>query len=139
MRQGVTLLELAVVLAIIGVLCALGIPRLLRFMDRSHVRHATNEIVTAMAVARTAAVTRQAHVTVRFDRVRSAVTVISGTDTLLTRELGAVYGISLLASRDSSAYAPTGLGYGAANQTVVVTRGDVMDSVIISRLGRVRR
>ncbi len=138
MRHGATLLELAIVLAIVGVLCAVGIPRALRFLDRARVRHATNEIVTALAVARTTAVARQAHVAVRFDAVRSSVTVMSGSDTLVSRELGAVYGVSILANRDSSGYAPTGLGYGAANQTVVIRRGVAADSVIISRLGRVR-
>ena len=139
MRRGITLLELATVLVIMGVLCAIGIPPLLRFLDRSHVRHATNEIVAVLALARTTAIARQTHVTVRFDGGRSAVSAAAGPDTIVARDLGAVYGVSIRSNRDSTVYGPAGLGYGAANQTVVIERGSAADSVIISRLGRVRR
>ena len=139
MRRGITLIELTLVLVIIGVLCALGVPKLLRFIDRSRVRHATNEIVSALAMARTGALARQAHVTVLFDPDRSSVTVTAGADTIVDRELGVVYGVAVRSNRDSTVYGPTGLGYGAANQTVIVRRGSAEDSVVISRLGRVRR
>ena len=139
MRRGVTLIEIGVVVVIVGVLCAVAVPRLLRVLDRARVRHATNEIVTTLALARTTAVAREVHVTAHFDPARSSVTVTSGGDTIVARDLGAVYGISLESNRDSAVYGPTGLGYGAANQTVVVRRRMALDSVIISRLGRVRR
>ena len=139
MRHGGTLIELTVVLVVIGVLCAIGFPGILRFLDRSHVRHATNEMVTALALARTTAVVRGAHVTIRFDAARGSIAVIAGGDTILTRDLGAIHGISIRSNRDSTVYGPTGLGYGAANQTIVVQRGSASDSIVISRLGRVRR
>ena len=139
MRNGVTLIELAVVLVVIGVLCAIGFPGILRFLDRSHVRHATNELVTVLALARTTSVARGVHVTTRFDAVRGSVAVIAGGDTILSRDLGVVHGVSIRSNRDSTVYGPTGLGYGAANQTIVVQRGRALDSIIVSRLGRVRR
>jgi len=139
MRRGITLIELVVVLAIVGVLCAIGIPHLLRFLDRSRVRHATNEIVTTLALARSTALVRQVNVATLFDPVRSSVTVTIGLDTLLARNLGAVHGVTVRSNRDSTVYGPTGLGYGAANQTVIVRRGSAADSVVVSRLGRVRR
>ena len=139
MRHGVTLIELTVVLLIVGVLCAIGIPSLLRFLDRSHVRHATNEIVTMLALARTTSVARGSHVTAHFDVARSSVTIAAGFDTIVTLDLGATRGVSIRSNRDSTVYGPTGLGYGAANQTVVIARGRAADSIIISRLGRVRR
>jgi len=139
MRHGITLIELAVVLAIVGVLCAIGVPNLLRFLDRTRVRHATNEIVTTLAVARSTAIARQANVTTLFDPVRSSIAVTMGADTLLARNLGAVHGVTVRSNRDSTVYGPSGLGYGAANQTIVVQRRAAADSVVVSRLGRVRR
>jgi prepilin-type N-terminal cleavage/methylation domain-containing protein len=139
MRHGITLMELTVVLVIVGVLCAIGVPGLLRFLDRTRVRHATNEIVTMLALARTTAVAREAHIATLFDASRSSVTVTAGADTIVDRELGAVYGVTVRSNRDSTVYGPAGLGYGAANQTVIVRRGSAVDSVIVSRLGRVRR
>ena len=139
MRQGVTLIEVLVVLVIIGAICGIGIPRLLRYLDRTHVRHATNEIVATLALARTTAITRGAHVATRFDAEHSVVAVTIGADTIVTRALGAVHGVRIRSNRDSTVYGPSGLGYGAANQTVIVDRGGASDSVVISRLGRVRR
>lgn len=139
MRQGVTLIELVIVLVLIAALCAIGVPRLLRHLDRTHVRHATSEIMTTLALARSTAVAQQRPVSTHFDSSRASVAVLLEGDTLAIRALGAIHGVSLRSNRDSTTYGPTGLGYGAANQTVVVRRGRVADSVVISRLGRVRR
>jgi hypothetical protein len=35
-------------------------------------------------------------------------------------------------------YSPTGLGFGASNLTLVITRRQTTDTVVVSRLGRVR-
>ncbi len=138
MRRGLTLLELAVVIAIIALVAAIGTPALLRRLDRSRVRHAVSEITSALALARATAVARMTHVTVVFDSVRSTVIVAAGADTLVVRALGDIHGVELRSNRDSTVYGPTGLGYGAANQSIVVRRGVAEDTVIISRLGRVR-
>ena len=61
-----------------------------------------------------------------------------GPDTLLARALGRLHGVRLSATRDSTAYAGDGLGYGAANLRLVVRRGAAAETVTVSRLGRVR-
>jgi type IV fimbrial biogenesis protein FimT len=138
MRRGLTLIEVTVVMAIVALLCGIGIPALLRRLDRGKVRHASTEIASALALARTTAVAREAHVSVTFDATRSAIAVVAGRDTLVARALGDIYGIQLRSNRDSAVYGPTGLGYGAANQSVIIRRGSAVDTVVISRLGRVR-
>ena len=138
MRRGVTLLEITVVIALIALIGAIATPALLRRLDRGKVRHARTEIVTALSLARSTAVAREAAVSVTFDSARAALTITIAGDTLVDRPLGAIYGIELRSNRDSLAYGPTGLGYGAANQSVVISRGTASDTVVISRLGRVR-
>ena len=138
MRRAHTLAELVVILVIVGIICAIAVPRILRDSDRARVRGAVREVVNALSAARSAAVARGRHVGVRFDPATSTVLVTAGGETILVRDLDAVHGVTITSNRDSLAYAPTGLGYGAANQTVVLERGSAVDTVVISRLGRVR-
>ena len=138
MRRGVTLIEILVILVVVGALCGIAVPRLLRHLERTHVRHATREVVATLATARATAMARRAHVAAHFDVSRSTVVVVVDGDTIAVRAIGDVHGVRLHSNRDSTAYGPDGLGYGAANQTVVISRGRASDSVVISRLGRVR-
>ena len=139
MRRGITLVELVLVAALVGILWAIGMPALLRHLDRTRVRHAASEITSTLALARTTAVAREAYVTTIFDSTRSSVfVVINGTDTLVTRELRILYDVEIRSNRDSMVYGPSGLGFGAANQSVTLQRGSAADTVVISRLGRVR-
>jgi hypothetical protein len=47
--------------------------------------------------------------------------------------------VGLDASRAVIRIDPTGLGYGAANSTIVLQRGAVAESLTTSRLGRLKR
>jgi hypothetical protein len=47
--------------------------------------------------------------------------------------------VRLSTSRDSIAFDVRGLGYGAANLTLVARRGSAAETLVVSRLGRVRR
>lgn len=137
-RRGTTLLELAVVCATVGLLAAIAFPRTRALLDRVRLRGAVSELATACAAARQVAILRGQTATLTVDDAAATLTVTTATDTVIHRDLQALFGVSLAATRDAIAYAPTGLGYGAANLTVVVTRGRAADTVYVSRLGRVR-
>jgi hypothetical protein len=59
--------------------------------------------------------------------------------TFLVRPGPARHGVVLLASRAVIRLDPTGLGFGAANSTLVLRRGAVAESLTTSRLGRLKR
>ena len=46
---------------------------------------------------------------------------------------------NLIASRLTVLYGPSGRGWGASNTSIAVTRGRWVDTLFVSRLGRVRR
>jgi prepilin-type N-terminal cleavage/methylation domain-containing protein len=138
LKSGFTLVQLLVVLGIISLLAALALPRLNGSLDRIAVQGASADIAAAFALARQAAITRSQYSMVRIDSLRRSVTVAVGSDTLLVRLLGTVHGVEVRSNRDSLSYDPLGHGYGAANQSIVVSRGSLADTVVISRLGRVR-
>jgi Tfp pilus assembly protein FimT len=135
---GFTLFQILVAASIMGLLAALGISRINARLDSMAVHGAAADIAGAFALARQAALVRSAYVAVHVDSGRRSVSVASGTDTLLKRLVGTVHGVSLRSNRDSMSYDPIGLGFGAANQSIIVSRGSAVDTVVISRLGRVR-
>jgi prepilin-type N-terminal cleavage/methylation domain-containing protein len=139
MQRGTTLPELLLVLTIMGILGTIAIPRAARWRDRVSVRSAALETVAALAAARRWSLSRSSRTAVTFDTGAATLTVRSYSDTITRRNLASSHGVTLSASRDSIAYAPNGLGYGASNLTIVLQRGAAAESIFVSRLGRVRR
>lgn len=137
-RRGASLVETLIVLALAAVLVAAGVPAAAALRARSAVRAATTELVSAIGLARTAALAESRRVAVRFDTAAGRALVIAPPDTLADLPLGTRYAVRLHATRDSIAYGPTGRGWGAANATVTLTRGAAADTISISRLGRLR-
>ena len=138
MRHAFTVIELTVTLFILSILSAIAIPRAGRFLDRIHVRGAVVEIESLFSTARHIAIARSAQATVDIDTLEQTIYVSVGRDTLRKREIGRAHGVRLAATRIRMSYSATGMGYGAANLSVVVQRNSVADTVFVSRLGRLR-
>jgi Tfp pilus assembly protein FimT len=137
-RPGHTLAELVVALAAAAVLAAAGARAAGHARDGAAVRAAGAELRAAFAAARALAALRGAPAAVRLDSAAGAAAVHAGADTVRRLALRARYGVRLAATRDSMAYAPPGVGRGAANLRAVLTRGAAADTVVVSRLGRIR-
>jgi type II secretory pathway pseudopilin PulG len=137
-RWGHTLLELVLVVTIIGLVSVAGVSALAQHLDRLEVRAAVAEAAGALARARDEALARHAPVSVRIDTVRATLTLRARGARPVEYALGHAHGVSLSTSRDSIAFDARGLGYGAANLTLVARRGAAADTLVVSRLGRVR-
>lgn len=138
LRRGFSLLELTVVMMIAGVVLALAVPRLAHMRDAASVRSAVGELAELFSLARQEAIARRAPVTVGIDPARGDVELRAGGVPLVRRSLAASYGVSVGTNRDSTVYDPRGIGFGLANVTILVRRGAVVDTLRMSRLGRVR-
>lgn len=138
LRTGVTLIELTVVLAVIAILAAIALPRAGRVLDRARVSAATMEGVAVFGVGRHLAIRRGRRTTVVIDTATATMLVLVGDDTAHRRPLGVTHGVRLRATRDSMSFHPTGIGYGTANLTLRLERGRAADTIVVSRLGRVR-
>ena len=138
-HRGFTLLELMVVLGIVGVLLSLAIPRAARYLDAIRVRGAAQEIMSVFATARHHAIARARYASVLVDASAGTIEVRSEDRRVLIRDLTLGYGVTLRATRDSMSYSPVGLGYGAANLKITIERGEASDTVVLSRVGRIRR
>jgi prepilin-type N-terminal cleavage/methylation domain-containing protein len=138
MRHAFTIVEIIVTICILGVLSAIAMPSAGKLLDRVHVRGAVLEIESLFSGARHIAIVRSAQTTVEIDTVNQAIYVSVGVDTLRKREIGRDHGVQLSATRVRMSYSPTGMGYGAANLSVFVRRSSSVDTVFVSRLGRLR-
>ena len=127
------------VLTVVGVLATIAAGRTTALRDRMSVRSAATETVATFALARRWSVSRAARTAIEIDTASASLIVRSYADTIARRRLASSHGVRVSASRDSMAYAPNGLGYGASNLTIVLRRGSAAETISVSRLGRVRR
>jgi Tfp pilus assembly protein FimT len=139
MRRGVTIIEIVVVLSLITLVVAMVVPTFARLRDGIAVRNATAEATSAFATARRSAIVRAAIAALGVDQPPGFITVTVGGEVLLRRNLEEAYGVTLSSTRDSTAYSALGHGFGAANLSFVIARGNVAETIFVSREGRVRR
>jgi prepilin-type N-terminal cleavage/methylation domain-containing protein len=137
-RHAFTLIELTVTICILTVLSAIAIPWAGDLLDRVRVRSAATEIGSLFSAARHIAIARGSQATVEIDTVGRVMVVSVGRDTVRKREIGIAHDVLVSATRTRMSYSATGVGYGAANLSVVVRRNRAVDTVFVSRLGRVR-
>jgi prepilin-type N-terminal cleavage/methylation domain-containing protein len=137
-RAGHTLPELAIVLAILGLLAALALDAFRALADRTRARMAASDLASMLAEARDMALAAAVTVAARIDTLHGSVILRAGADTLAHRRVEALHGVHLASTRDSITFSPLGLGRGVANARFVVWRGSAAETVWVSRLGRVR-
>lgn len=131
-------MELLVVLAIIGVLLGIVVPRLQASMARHAVAAAARDVANLLSSARQIAATGVDGAAVGFDSASGQVLLSVNGRRVRALELTAHRSVSVQATRDSLAYDSRGLGIGAANLSIVLTRGVVAETLVVSRLGRLR-
>lgn len=137
-RRGFTLLEVVVAVTVAGVLLAIGLPRFGRARDAYGVRGAMEVLSTGFSLARQTALARRAAVAVVLDTAAGVVRIRTAAGPIRRSDLSATFGVTVAANRDSAVYDPRGFGYGLSNLTVIVRRGKFVDTLTMSRLGRVR-
>jgi hypothetical protein len=137
-RRGATLVEQLWLLALTGGVASLAIASGGPLFAALDVAMATQETVDLLALARDHAIASGERTAVRFDVPGTRVIVHVAHDTIAVGDFHGS-GLTLEATRDSLSYAPTGLGVGAANLRLVLTRSARADTITVSRLGRVQR
>jgi prepilin-type N-terminal cleavage/methylation domain-containing protein len=137
-RRAFTLAELVLVLAISGLVAAIGVRQVHRWLDRMATRAAIVQAALAVSEAREAALAQHALVTLRIDTARGSIALVAHGARLRLHALAHQHGVTLATTRDSIAFDVRGLGYGAANTTLIARRGRAADTLVTSRLGRVR-
>jgi len=141
MTRGATLPELMTVTLIIGAMASIVTPPLRRTLDRIAVAGAAQRFASVHETARQTAIARAT--LVRYELARDSAAVALATrnaggawDTLRVWALGSV---QVTASQRAVTFSPLGVGYGASNSRVVFARGVAVETLTVSRTGRLRR
>ncbi len=137
-KRGFSLPEMTVALAVMALLLSIALYRFTVLRDATSVRAATSDLGSAFSLARQLAVSRRHMVAIVLDTGRGVVELRSAGARIVRRELGASYGVHLGSNRDSAVFDARGLGYGLSNLSVAIRRGHFVDTLTMSRLGRVR-
>ena len=137
-RAGVTPAELCLVLALVGILASIAMTQVARYLERAAARAAVAEAASVVLRARDEAMAQRTPVSMRIDTATAALELSARGVVLSRAALGHAHGVTLSTTRDSLTYDVRGLGYGAANLTLVARRGAAAESLVVSRLGRVR-
>ena len=137
-RAGHTLVELVLVMIVMTLAALIGIRQFQMLLDRLATRDAVRAAGGVVARARDEAVALHTPVSVRIDTLASALELVSRDGSFGLASLGATHGVTLATTRDSITFDIRGLGYGAANLTLVARRGRSADTLVVSRLGRTR-
>lgn len=138
MRRAFTAIELTIVIGVVAVLSAIAMPTANNLIDRIRVRAAVTEIESLFGAARHIAIARATQAMVQIDTVAGIISVTADKAVARKAMVKAELGVDLSSNRVSMSYSATGVGYGAANLSLMVRKGSAVDTIVVSRLGRVR-
>ena len=141
MARGATLPELMSATLIIVVLSSIVLPPLRRLLDSAAVVSAADQVAALHDAARQGAITRRRLTRYEIDTGRVSITLASRNahgmwDTLRVVPLGA---LRASASQRIVTFSPLGIGFGVSNTSIVLSRGIAIETLTVSRTGRLRR
>lgn len=137
---GFTVLELMVVICIAGILVTFWLPRAARLMDWIATDRSVHDITTAIAVTRHSAVQQatRARLTLSADSLRIDRLQATGWEPYWRSPGPVSHGVTLQVSNPVVVFGPNGMGWGASNTTIKLSRGSHVETITMSRVGRVK-
>ena len=144
-RRGFTFVEMMTVIVLVGIIAALGVPRLRGSLEKQNVRSAKAAVGTLVATARSVAVQRGCPATLNMNADSVWVTACgvnppAASVTVGTKKLVASqFGVRLSPTAGTITYDPRGISTVFQTTTVHVIGTTLQDSVVINQLGKVVR
>jgi len=146
--RGFTFIEVLIVMVLIGIIAALGIPRIRAAIQKNNVRGARAALGTLVAKARGAAVQRGCRSAIHFTSGTAGtvwITACKVSNSALTDTLGGVeqlavrYSVTFTAGADSVTFMPNGVSPDNTLTVLRLSSNGIADSVMINQVGKVVR
>ena len=140
-RTGFTLVEILIVIAIMGIVLGLSLPKMGNMNDRNQMRSAKDGIASRMSTVRATAIStgRTSTLYLAGDSIRYTLGTGAGEAAKgTTLDLYKQFGVKVISSGITIAFDGRGMTSGAA-QKVKFTRGSLTDSICISPIGLINR
>lgn len=135
------MIELMIAVVLMGIIMAVGMPKIGAMRDKASVRSAAQQIGAYVATARAAAIRRgmRANFKTRADTMWIEIQQPGAPEVVAPRiPLAATFNVSMTTTIDSIVFDARGFAINlAATQKYVVTRSAAKDSVCVTRLGMV--
>jgi prepilin-type N-terminal cleavage/methylation domain-containing protein len=140
MTRGMTLPELIVTVAIVGLALGIMAPQLSAPLDAVAVEQAAGEIAAAHARARITAVveSRVTQLRIGADSMTLDVLAPDGAERRWSAPGPERFAVTVTGAARTLLFSPTGLSMGFSNASWTLTKGSASRRIVISRLGRVR-
>lgn len=140
MRQGFSLIELVLVIAVAGLVAAIAIPGTARSLASIEAEHSVHTLLRAHGRARMTAILTSRVALLRLTPDSLVIQTVAGTDTVTTwRSAGpAARGVLLRGPTRPLLFSPVGMTYGFSNGTWEVEYRGAVRRLIASRYGRLR-
>jgi Tfp pilus assembly protein FimT len=135
-RRGFTLVETLIICVITGIMLGIAAPRVGAIRDSISVDAAAREITSVFAFARLVAL-RDRGAEIYVDSVTVRLTASGRVQS--EQRVAARHGVRIRTTLGLVRYAATGMALGLSNGAIYISRGAAADTIVISRLGRVRR
>ncbi len=130
-----------IAVVLMGIITAIGAPKLASIRDKASVRSATQQIGAYVATSRAAAIRRgmRANFKTRGDTMWIEIQQPGAPELIAPRiPLSATFNVGLTSTTDSIVFDARGFAINlAGTQKFVVTRSSVRDSICVTRLGMV--
>lgn len=141
MTRGATLLEILVVTALVGLVAAIALPRLRGTRDRLVLARTVNEVRAFYHQGRLASILagRRVRLDIAADSLVASYERPGGDSVFLRRPGPSRFGVTLQVSNPAIRFFAGGIAAGPGNSTLAFGLGAAADTLVSSRLGRLRR
>ena len=145
--KGFSLIEMMFVFVLVGVIAAIGFPRLQNGLEKQNIRSSKALIATLAATARGAAIQRGCSATLNLsvDSIWVTACGVTGnpppavTQVGTKKLVGDEFNVTLAPTGGSVVYDPRGVSTQFVTRTIVIIGAHYRDSVVINQVGKVIR